>query len=353
VDRVVTPLTIGRRRVGSGHPCFLIAEAGVNHNGSLALGRRLIDAAAAAGADVVKFQTFSADRLAAPSAPKARYQKKTTGAAGSQRDMLRRLELTPAMHEALLAHCRRRNILFLSTPFDEGSADLLERLGVSAYKIPSGEITNLPFLAHVARKGKPVILSTGMSTLEEVRAAVRTVRAAGGRSLALLHCVSLYPTDPADVNLRAMATLEEEFRAPTGFSDHTPGTAISLAAAALGACVIEKHFTMDKTLPGPDHRMSLDPSELRAWVAGIRAVESALGSGRKAPVAGEREIARVARKSLAAARDIPAGAVLTPDMVVRLRPGTGMSPAALPSVLGKKARRAVPAGTILAPGMFS
>jgi N-acetylneuraminate synthase len=340
-------VAIAGRPVGPGHPCFIIAEAGVNHNGSLALARRLVDAAARAGADAVKFQTFRAERLATSAAPKAAYQKRTTGAHESQLMMLRRLELSEEHHRQLIAHCGRRGILFLSSPFDEESADLLDALGVPAFKVPSGEITNLPFLSHLGRKRKPVILSTGMSTLDEVRWAVETLRENGCSKLVLLHCVSDYPARPRDANLRAMRTLEAEFGTPVGFSDHTPGREVALAAAALGACIVEKHFTLDRALPGPDHQASVEPGELRALVEGIRTVESALGSGLKVPARAERGTAAVARKSLVASRDIPAGAVLTPILVAVRRPGTGMPPAALPTILGRRVRRALKAGHVL------
>ena len=340
-------IAIGAKRVGPGRPCFVIAEAGVNHNGDLDLARRLVDAAAAAGADAVKFQTFSADRLATAAAPQADYQRRNTGIEESQRAMLRRLELPAAAHRELMARCRERGILFLSSPFDEDSADFLEELGVPAFKIPSGELTNAPFLAHVARKGRPLIVSTGMATLEEVRAAVEVLRRAGDPPLALLHCVSSYPAAPADVNLRAMATLREAFATPVGFSDHTAGTEIALAAVALGASILEKHLTLDRTLPGPDHRASLQPDEWTAMVAALRRIEAALGDGRKRPAPSEEDAARVARKSLVAACDLPAGGVLRREHLAVRRPGTGLPPGRLESVLGRRLRRPLAAGAVL------
>jgi N-acetylneuraminate synthase len=319
----------------------------VNHNGSAARAHQLVDAAADAGADAVKFQTFRADRLASATAPKAAYQAATTGTAQSQQDMLRALELAPELHAELQTHARARGLLFLSTPFDEDSADLLERLDVPAFKVPSGELTNLPFLAHLARKGKPLIVSTGMAGLGEVETAVQAIEAAGTPGLVLLHCVSSYPADPADSNLRVMATLAAAFGVPTGYSDHTLGTAVPLAAAALGACVIEKHFTLDRTLPGPDHQASAEPAELAALVAGVRTIESALGDGRKRPVAAEADTAAVARRSLVAATDIPAGATLTPDLIAFRRPGTGLPPALQRFLLGRRATGPIPAGTLL------
>jgi N-acetylneuraminate synthase len=334
--------------VGPGHPCFIIAEAGVNHNGDMAMARRLIEEAARAGADAVKFQTFTAERLVSPDAPKADYQLQTTDREETQYQMLRRLELSEAMHHDLITCCQQQGVLFLSTPFDALSADFLARQGMAAFKISSGEVTNLPFLEHLARLGKPLIMSTGMATLAEVDTAIRTVRQAGNEQLVVLHCVSNYPTDPADVNLRAMQTMATAFGVATGFSDHTLGIEVPLAAVALGACVIEKHFTLDKTLPGPDHRASLEPDELVAMIRSIRNVEAALGHGRKEPAASEASTAAAARKSLVAATDIAAGTVLTSEVIAVKRPGTGLPPAMLPYVLGRTARHPIAAGCLLA-----
>ena len=350
---MVASLDIAGRRVGPDQPCFVIAEAGVNHNGSLELARQLVDKAQQAGADAVKFQTFKAERLVTRDAPKADYQCQTTGTAESQFEMLSRLELSPDAHQAVMAHCSSSNIVFLSTPFDEQSADFLEALGVAAFKIPSGEITNLPFLAHVARKGKPMIVSTGMACLGEVEMAVNTIWKAGNRSIVLLHCVSNYPAAPADINLRAMQTMATAFGLPVGYSDHTPGIEVPLAAVALGACVIEKHFTLDRNLPGPDHQASLEPDELESLVQGIRTVEVALGHGRKEPAASEANTAAVARKSLVAVSDIPAGTLLTEELVAVKRPGTGLPPAMRPYVMGRTARVLIPAGTVLGLEMLT
>lgn len=348
-----SPVTIAGRQIGSGQPCFIIAEAGVNHNGDPELARQLIDVAKTAGADAVKFQLFRADRLASAAAPKAGYQVRTTGGGESQLEMLRRLELPLEAHRALWDYCRARGMLFLSSPFDEDSADWLDALGVAAFKIPSGELTNLPFLAHVARKGKSLIVSTGMATLAEVEAAVRTIDAAGNRDVVLLHCVSNYPANPAEANLRAMQTMAEAFGLPVGYSDHTPGIEVALAAVALGACVIEKHFTLDRTLPGPDHRVSLEPQELVALVRGIRTVEAALGHGRKEPAPSEADTAAVARKSLVAAKDIAKGSTVTADSIAIKRPGTGLPPAVLDHLLGRTAIREIPADTLLTMEMFA
>lgn len=343
----VTTVIIGERVVGPGHPCFIIAEAGVNHNGSLEMARQLVDVAAQAGADAIKFQTFKAEKMVAPDAPKAEYQMRNTGTAESQFEMIRRLELSPEMHQNLRAYCADKGILFMSSPFDEESADLLADLDVAVFKIPSGELTNLPFLDHVAQKGKPMIVSTGMSTLAEVSTAVATIHHANNKDLMLLHCVSNYPADPVDINLKAMATLAMAFQVPVGYSDHTNGVEVTLAAVALGACVIEKHFTLDRNLPGPDHLASLEPAELESMVRGIRIVETSLGHGRKEPAAREANTAAVARKSLVTAQDIPAGQRLMEEHISVKRPGTGIPPAMISHILGRTTRVAVSAGTLI------
>lgn len=348
------PLLIAGRRVGPGLPCFVIAEAGVNHDGDLARALALVDVAADAGANAVKFQTFSAERLALRDAPKADYQQRTTDAAESQHAMLERLELSADDHRALMRRCEERGIVFLSTPFDETAADLLAELGVSAFKTPSGELTNLHYLAHVAGFGKPAIVSTGMATLGEVEAAVAAVREADrGAQLALLHCVSRYPARPHDANLRAMATLAAAFGVPVGWSDHTLGLAISLASVALGACVLEKHITLDRSAPGPDHAASLEPAEITALISQLRDVEAALGDGRKIPTAEEALTAAAARKSLVAARDVAAGSRIADEDLTLMRPGTGIPPALRAQVAGRTARVAIAAGTLLGWDMLA
>jgi N-acetylneuraminate synthase len=317
---------------------FIIAEAGVNHNGSLDLALRLVDAAKASGADAVKFQTFRAELLATPSAHKAAYQERTTPEAESQFEMLQRLELDTAAHQRLIDHCREVGIQFLSSPFDAQSADLLATLDVPIYKVPSGEITNLPFLRHLAHKGRPLILSTGMSTLGEVEEAVQVLQAAGATKLTLLHCVTEYPAPYAEVNLRAMQTLKTAFGLPVGYSDHTPGIEIAIAAVALGAEVIEKHFTLDRALPGPDHAASLEPAELQQMVAAIRHVEVALGTGIKAPAPCELPNISVARKSIVAARTLPKGHQLAAGDLDIKRPGSGLAPKLLPTLIGRTLR---------------
>lgn len=338
---------IGDFDVGAGQPCLIIAEAGVNHNGDLDRACALVDAAVAAGCSAVKFQIFRADALASPVAPKAAYQKERTGDSGTQLEMLRSLELPPAAFRRIREHCGVRRIMFLASPFDEPSADFLACEGVAAFKIGSGELSNTALLTHVARHGRPVILSTGMSYLAEVELAVRALQAAADLPLVLLHCVSNYPAAPEDVNLRAMRTLAQAFRVPVGFSDHTRGIEVALAARALGACVIEKHLTLDRSLPGPDHAASLEPGEMATLVRGIRIVEAALGDGRKVPAASERDTMAAARRSLTAAVDLPPGACLTRDLIRVRRPGTGLPPSALELVLGRRVRAAVPEGTPL------
>ncbi|MBI5426103.1 MAG: N-acetylneuraminate synthase [Opitutae bacterium] len=346
-------MQIGGRRVGGGQPCFVIAEAGVNHNGDLALARELVRVAARAGADAVKFQTFRAAQLATADAPKAGYQKAATAPEETQQEMLRKLELSDAAHHELKALCAEHGIMFMSSPFDESCADFLHALGVDALKVPSGEITNTPYLTHLARLGVPLILSTGMATLEEVRAAVAAVARGGPVSLALLHCVSNYPAAPAGCNLRAMATMQREFGVPVGFSDHTLGIEVALAAVALGACVVEKHFTLDRSMPGPDHPASLDPAQLAEFVGAIRRVESALGDGIKAPLPSEAETAAVARKSVVAACDIAVGTKIRAEMLVCRRPGTGMPPSRLEELVGRSARVAIAAGSLLREDLVS
>ena len=332
---------------------LIVAEAGVNHNGDLGIARKLVDVAADAGADAVKFQTFTADGLVLRTAPTAEYQQRALAGQASQHAMLSALELSPAAHEALWTHCAARGIEFMSTPFDIESAHYLKRLGVKRLKISSGDVTNLPMLEVVGGLGLPVLLSTGMADLDEVDAAVATLRAAGLTDLTLLQCVSNYPAAPELTNLRAMETLARRFGAPVGLSDHSLGIAIAIAAVARGAICVEKHFTVDRSLPGPDHQASLLPDELAALVRAVREVESALGDGVKRPVPSEMPIRLVARKSLVAGRDLPAGTVLRREDLVILRPGTGLPPSALPRVIGRRTARAVPADSPLTEDMLA
>lgn len=343
---------------------YIIAEAGVNHNGSIDMARKLIDVAARSGADAVKFQTFRAERLVSKTAQKAEYQKQTTGSEESQFEMIKKLELDVDTHRLLQQHCLECGIEFLSTPFDHESVDLLAGLGVSRLKVPSGELTNAPLLLKIARAGLPVIVSTGMATLGEVEQALAVIAfgfvRGEGASLAafaeayasaegqqalrervsLLHCTTEYPAPVADINLRAMDTLHAAFGLPVGYSDHTEGIAIPVAAVARGAQIVEKHFTLDRTLPGPDHKASLEPAELTAMVRSVREVEQALGSGLKAPAASEQKNISVARRSLVAVQPIAEGEVFTEENLAARRPGSGLSPMLYWQVLGTRARRA-------------
>ena len=347
VKNPIRPIRIGSRLIGPGHPCFIIAEAGVNHNGSLDLALKLVDAAAEAGADAVKFQTFKAERVVGPDAPQAAYQRAGGGTAQSQLEMVRKLELSHDAFVRIETHCRQRGILFLSTPFDEESADFLDRMGMAAFKVGSGDLTHHAHLRHLAAKGRPVLLSTGMADWTEVEEAMEVLHRAGADAIALFHCVSSYPAPPGDCHLRVVGALAERFGVPAGWSDHTEGIHIALAAAALGAHLIEKHFTLDRTLPGPDHAASIEPGTLRALVAQVRAVEEAVGEADKRLRPSEADVSRVARRSLHTARRLPQGHVLTGGDIVLMRPGTGMPPNRLGSVLGRPLARDLDAGAML------
>lgn len=318
---------------------FIIAEAGVNHNGDIETAKKLIDAAAVAGADAVKFQTFKAENLVCRNARKADYQMETTDRDESQFDMLKKLEVTPQMHEQLMEYCRQKKIMFLSTPFDIDSLYYLMELGVDIIKIPSGEITNYPLLREAGKTKKRIIISSGMSTLNEVRDAVKVLKDSGSNDVTILHCNTEYPTPYADVNLRAMHTLKEELGVPIGYSDHTQGIEVPIAAAALGAAVIEKHFTLDKNMEGPDHKTSLEPDELQAMVRAIRNIENALGDGQKGPSASEKRNIDIVRKSIVAKCDIEAGQVFTEDNLTTKRPGSGICPMQWEQVIGQRAKR--------------
>lgn len=320
---------------------LIIAEAGVNHNGDLSLAKRLIDAAVDAGADLVKFQTFNASRQVTRIAKKADYQTQTTDGKESQHDMLQRLELTETMHHELIAHCATRNIGFFSTGFDIESVDLLVGLGQDYFKIPSGEITNLPYLRHIGRLGKNIILSTGMATLGDIEASIYALEQAGTprTSITVLHCTTEYPTPMTEVNLRAMQSIQAAFGVAVGYSDHTQGIEVATAAVAMGATIIEKHFTLDRNLPGPDHAASLEPSELKAMVTAIRNIELALGDGIKRLTPSEVRNKPIARKSLVASQAIEAGHIFTIQNVTTKRPGTGISPMLWDEVIGRVAAR--------------
>ena len=328
-------IRVGPRTIGSGR-CFIIAELGVNHNGSIDIAERLIDAAADAGADAVKFQTWNTDDLVTRDAPLADYQVSSGGPA-SQYELLKELELPVEALVELKARADARGVEFFSTADDEGSADALERLGVRLFKIGSGELTNLGLLRHVAGKGKPVIFSTGMATLEEVERALAALTGTGNREVAVLHCVSAYPSPPEESNLKALDTLAR-FGAPVGFSDHTLGNILAIAAVARGAAIIEKHFTLDKSLPGPDHRASAEPGEFRAMVEAIRVVESGLGDGVKRPMPSELAIRSVVRRTVVAARALRAGHIINEGDVVLRRASGGLAADELEQTLGRALR---------------
>jgi N-acetylneuraminate synthase len=323
------------------NPTLVIAEAGVNHNGDLQLAFQLVEAAAQAGADVVKFQTFQAQELATEQADKAAYQKETTGEAENQLAMLQKLELTSEQHLQLIDHCRACGIDFLSTAFDPVSIDLLASLKLKCWKIPSGEITNLPYLRKVGSLKQPVILSTGMAHLGEIEAAIDVLEQAGTtrNQITVLHCTTEYPAPLDEVNLRAMQTIAQSFGVAVGYSDHTEGIAVPIAAAAMGATVIEKHLTLDRTMEGPDHRASLEPDQFASMVQGIRAIERALGDGIKRPTASELENLPIVRKSLVAAREIHVGETFSAENITTKRPGTGILPMHWDALIGRNASR--------------
>lgn len=320
---------------------LIIAEAGVNHNGDIDIAKKLVDVAAESGADIVKFQTFKSENCVSKNAQKAEYQLQTTNKQESQLDMIKKLELDLETHNILISYCKQKNIEFLSTPFDMESVDLLHNLGLKIFKIPSGEITNLPYLRKIGKYNKQVILSTGMANLGEIESAIAVLVDSGTKreNITLLQCNTEYPTPFADVNLKAMKSLKKAFRLPVGYSDHTPGIAIPLAAVGMGAKVIEKHFTLDKNMEGPDHKASLEPCELKAMVQGIREIELALGDGIKQTSASEAKNKPIARKSIVANCAIKKGEILSESNLYTKRPAGGISPMEWDKVIGTKAIR--------------
>jgi len=317
---------------------IIIAEAGVNHNGSMVSAKKLVDVAADAGADYVKFQTFKADTLVTQSAEKAEYQKIITDKSESQFEMIKKLELDKSAHDELIKHCEEKGIRFLSAAFDHDSIELLADLNIPLYKIPSGEITNLPYLRHIGRMGKPIILSTGMSTLEEVQKALNVLLESGveKEKITILHCNTEYPTPMEDVNLKAMLTIREELGVNIGYSDHTLGIEVPIAAVAMGATVIEKHFTLDRTLTGPDHAASLEPHELKSMVTAIRNIKKAMGDGIKKPSPSETRNIPIARKSIVAKKPIKKGERYSEENITVKRPGTGISPIEWDNIINQK-----------------
>jgi N-acetylneuraminate synthase len=346
-------LIIGSHRVGRGQPCYFIAEIGVNHNGSMDLACQLVDAAVEAGANAVKFQAFDSDKLVTNDAPQAEYQSRNMGAKKSQKEMLDSLALSPEEFRDLKDYCKIRKIDFLCTPFDEENARLIVDLGCNAIKIGSGDLSNHLFLVRLARLGLPLILSTGMSNENEVREAVAAIRSSGNAGLILLQCVSNYPASPETMNLRAMQSMEDAFHLPAGLSDHTLDDVVALAAVALGASVIEKHLTLDRNMQGPDHAASLEPSEFATMIQKARIVEAALGSGRKIPVSGEDRVAMVARRSLAAAVDIPPDTEIAEEHLTALRPAGGIPPSDWRNLVGRRVRVFIPKGVQFQEGMLS
>ncbi len=331
-------IKIGKKLVGDGKPCFIIAEAGVNHNGDINIAKKLVDAAVKSGADAVKFQTFKAEGVVTRNTDIAPYAKKNIGKNLKQYDMIKKLELKYDEFKKLKSYCDKKNIIFLSTPHSLDAIDFLDAL-VPAYKFGSGDLTNIPALEYAAKKHKPMILGTGMATLAEIRIAVRAIRKTGNKNIILLHCTTNYPCHIEEVNLRAMLTMQNTLNCPVGYSDHTLGITVPIMASTLGAVVVEKHFTLNKNLPGPDHKASLEPQELKTMVNAIRNVETILGSYAKKPTVSEKKIINLVRKSIVAQKDIKKGVVVRRDMVNFKRPGNGLSPSFVKDILGKKTKQ--------------
>jgi len=333
-------ITIASKKISAKSPIFIIAEAGVNHNGSLANALKLVDAAAGAGADAVKFQTFKAEEVVTTQGAMADYQKKNIGKTESQLNMLKKLELNEKFYQPIIKRCQKKKIIFLSTPHGgEKSVDFLNSLKAPAFKFGSGDLTNLPLLQYAARYQKPMILGTGMSITREIAEAVRVIKRAGNKKIIILHCTTAYPCPFSAVNLKAMQTMMREFDVLVGYSDHTLGVTVPVMAAALGACVIEKHFTLNRNLPGPDHKASLEPAELKQMVAAIRTAETAMGSAKKQPAKIEKNNKLVGRKSIVAAGSISKGTVIGKKMLTVKRPGTGIPPKFLNKIIGRKAKK--------------
>ncbi len=340
-------IKIGFKKVGGNNKTFIIAEAGVNHNGDIDIARKLIDVAVDAGADAVKFQTFNTDKLVTKNAPKADYQNKTTDKKESQYDMLKKLELSKEDHELLIDYCNDKNIQYMSTPFDFDSVDLLEKLGLEIYKIGSGDLTNILLLKYIAKLGKPMIVSTGMADIGEVEEAVNAIQETDNNKLILLHCVSNYPTTYEEVNLKAMDTMKQAFKLPVGYSDHTKGIEVPIAAVAMGAIVIEKHFTLDKNMEGPDHKASLNPEELSIMIKSIRNVEKSFGNGLKKPTKVEKENIKIVRKSLVINKAKKIGQIISKKDIDIKRPGIGIDPKFINIIIGMKLTNNIEADHLL------
>jgi N,N'-diacetyllegionaminate synthase len=343
----VRTLRIEHRLIGDAQPCFVMAEIGINHNGDEALAHRMIDIIADTGADCVKFQTFSAEEFMNGPDQQFEYVSQGNTVRESMLAMFKRHELATDSFSRLFSHARDRGLIPLSTPTDNRAVDLLDKIGVGAFKIGSDDLVYTPFIEYVSRKGKPVILSTGMADAADIERAISTLLAAGNEHIVVLHCVSVYPTPNADVNLLRIQTLRDQYPYPIGFSDHSSGITAAVGAVALGACAIEKHFTLDRNLPGPDHHFSADPAELATLVREIRKVEAQLGSPQLLPARGEAEMAALARRSIVVGRDLPAGHVVSETDLVYRRPGTGMMPYERDRVIGKRTRHAILVNTLL------
>lgn len=345
---MVKNIRIGNKIVGENRPVFITAEAGVNHNGDLKTAFKLIDAAAAAGADAIKFQTFKAEQVVTSAGEMAAYQKKNIGKTESQLEMLKKLELPESFYQPLIKHCREKNIIFLSTPHGSfSSVGLLQRLKVPAFKFGSGDLTNLPVLEYAAKFNKPMILGTGMATLDEVRQAVNTIKKVGNNKIIVLHCTTNYPCPLNEVNLRAMLTMKQKLSVLVGYSDHTSGINVPIMAASLGACLIEKHFTLDKNTPGPDHKASLEPAELKAMAQALRPVNIILGSSVKKPTKSENKIIKTVRKSLVSLAAVNKGDKFTAKNMGIKRPGTGLSPKYYQKIIGRVAKKDIAADSLI------
>ena len=345
---------IQNKMVGTGHSLFFIAEAGVNHNGSIKLGKQLVDVAVEAGADAVKFQTFITENIITLNAPKSTYHIETTGSDNKQTwfELLKTQEMSRQMHLQIIEYCNKKRIIFLSTPYDEQSVDLLDELNVAAFKVASTDTNNLPLLRYMALKKRPMILSTAMATMEEVEESVAAVREKGLNDIAVLQCTGNYPARLTDSNLRVINTYRKKLHCVVGYSDHTPDVINPIAATAMGAKIYEKHFTLNKTLPGPDHRMSLDPEELKQTVKAIRKTEGALGRSEKQVLEVEKENRLLLRKSLVADKDINKGDLILRNMIAIKRPGTGLSPSKLERIIGKRAKVDIPKDSMLTNEIF-
>jgi len=350
--KMLKEIRIGDRVIGNSSPVFIIAEAGVNHNGDLDMARKLVEEAASCGADCIKFQTFKAERVVTEGAPKAKYQLGTTDSTESQIDMLRKIELKPEYHQELKEYAEHLGLVFLSTPYNFEDIDLLESIEVLAYKVASGQIVEHPFLRKISKTGKPIFLSTGMATLAEIEEALRTIHDQGNDSLVLLQCTTNYPSRIEDANLRVIQTFRSVFDCLVGYSDHTIGAESAIASVALGAKVVEKHFTLDKNLPGPDHSSSMTPEELKSLVTKTHMTETSLGKAQKEPTEIEKKNSIGMRRSIVASRDIQKGEVITSDHITFKRPATGLSPQFYDTILGKRASKDISYDELLQKDMI-